>query len=44
MTAAKQILKTLGYSDDRILEWRDLTKEEIDEKLSNLKKEAYEYE
>ena len=44
MTAAKQILKTLGYSDSRILEWRDLTKEEIDEKLSNLKKEAYEYE
>ena len=44
MTAAKNILKTLGYSDSRTEEWRNLTKEEIDEKLSNLKKEAYQYE
>ena len=44
MIAARQILKTLGYSDSRILEWRDLSKEELDAKLSNLKKEAYEYE
>ena len=46
VTAAKKILKLLGYSDDRIEveEWRDLTKEKLDEKLSNVKKEAFKYE
>ena len=46
VTAAKKILKLLGYPDDRIEveEWRDLTKEKLDEKLSNVKKEAFKYE
>lgn len=42
---AHEILKTLGYSnDDFIEEWRDLSKEELHNKLAKLKEEAYDYE
>ena len=42
---AHEILKTLGYSnDDFIEEWRDLSKEELHNKLAKLKEEAFEYE
>ena len=42
---AHEILKTLGYTDkDFIEEWRDLSKEELHNKLAKLKEEAFDYE
>jgi hypothetical protein len=42
---AREILKTLGYSnDDFIEEWRDLSKEDLQNELSKLKIEAFDYE
>ena len=41
---AHEILRTLKYSDEFIEEWRDLSKEELHNKLAKLKEEAFDYE
>ena len=42
---AREILETLGYSNDEFIEvWRDLSKEELHSKLAKLKEEAFDYE
>ena len=42
---AREILKTLGYSNDAFIEeWRDLSKEQLHSKLGKLKEEAFDYE
>ena len=42
---AREIFKTLGYSNDEFIEvWRDLSKEELHSKLAKLKEEAFDYE
>ena len=43
---AREILKTLGYTDEFIEEegWKDLSKEKLHEKLAKLKEEAFNYE
>ena len=43
---AREILKTLGYTDEFIeeKEWKDLKKEDLHNKLAQLRKEAFDYE
>ena len=42
---AREILKTLGYSNPALIEeWRDLSKDQLHNKLAKLKEEAFDYE
>ena len=42
--AAEKIIRSLKYREENIYRWNDLTVAEIDQKLTKLKLEAYQFE